>query len=255
MKKLPKYLPTYQIKFTGKDIFPIRHEELPGMLIIPRAGEKLSFGMYDFPAKKLTGTYHMEVTNEVVLHGVRGVEIKSNYTSTSEPDESNIIFAQLTNTFCRYLGGMTVDDSGTRSIVTFVDDAFDSAYGIGENNCGFEVERKHRGDIILSEGDLSAKIGKDVSDIVGRYTVTLGGKVYDTVRLVDIEASNSSYMMAEYYLDKHGRTILWRRFNRDDWAFDRYQKKWTEILPENERLIINGETYVHWYDCITDYVL
>lgn len=24
---------------------------------------------------------------------------------------------------------------------------------------------------------------------------------------------------------------------------------------ENERLMLNGETYVHWYDCITDYVL
>lgn len=94
-----------------------------------------------------------------------------------------------------------------------------------------------------------------MSDIAGRYTVTLGGKVYDTVRLVDIEASGNSHMMAEYYLDEHGRTILWRRFNRDNWAFDRYQKTWMEILPENERLYINGETYVHWYDCITDYVL
>ena len=33
------------------------------------------------------------------------------------------------------------------------------------------------------------------------------------------------------------------------------QKLWTEILPKNERMIVNGETYVHWYDCITDYIL
>ncbi|MBQ2976563.1 MAG: hypothetical protein IJE17_03650, partial [Clostridia bacterium] len=62
-------------------------------------------------------------------------------------------------------------------------------------------------------------------------------------------------MATEAYLDCHGRTVLWRRFNKDDWAFQRYQQKWTEKLPDNERLIINGETYVHWYDCISDYIL
>lgn len=28
-----------------------------------------------------------------------------------------------------------------------------------------------------------------------------------------------------------------------------------ELLPENDRLKVNGTTYVHWYDCITDYIL
>lgn len=60
---------------------------------------------------------------------------------------------------------------------------------------------------------------------------------------------------SEQYLDKDGRTILWRRFNRDDWAMERFQKRWSEQLPDNEQLIINGITYVHWYDCITDYIL
>jgi hypothetical protein len=58
----------------------------------------------------------------------------------------------------------------------------------------------------------------------------------------------------EQYLDQNGRTILWRRFNKNDWAFSRYGKLWTELLPDNERLTVNGETYVHWYDCVTDYI-
>ena len=49
--------------------------------------------------------------------------------------------------------------------------------------------------------------------------------------------------------------MLWRRFNRDDWAFDRYGKKWSEQLPKNDKLVINDVTYVEWYDCITEYVL
>ncbi len=46
-----------------------------------------------------------------------------------------------------------------------------------------------------------------------------------------------------------------RRFNRNDWQPESYGKPWTELLPDSERLTINGETFVHWYDCITDYIL
>ncbi len=38
-------------------------------------------------------------------------------------------------------------------------------------------------------------------------------------------------------------------------AFNRYQKLWTEILPESEKIVVNGEIYVNWYDCITDYII
>ena len=71
---------------------------------------------------------------------------------------------------------------------------------------------------------------------------------------LDIETYNAG-VVSEQFLDKNGRTILWRRFNRNDWAFDTYGKLWSEQLPGNEQLIINGQTYVQWYDCITDYIL
>ena len=44
--------------------------------------------------------------------------------------------------------------------------------------------------------------------------------------------------------------MLWRRFNRDDWAIDRYGKPWSALLPDNEQITVNGQRYVHWYDCI-----
>ena len=90
-------------------------------------------------------------------------------------------------------------------------------------------------------------------DIVGRYTVTINDKTYDTICVMDIGHFNNRIAI-EQYLDKNGRTVLWRRFNRNDWANKRYGKLWTEMLPQNERLTINGETYVHWYDCVTDYI-
>ena len=79
MKTLPKILPDYVIKRSSEPPFAVRHEELPGMLIIPRKGEKVSFCMYDRPEKKLTGVYHLEAIGEVVIHGIHGTEIASEY--------------------------------------------------------------------------------------------------------------------------------------------------------------------------------
>ena len=89
---------------------------------------------------------------------------------------------------------------------------------------------------------------------MGRYTVTINGKIYDTVCVIDCYTYNDG-VVSEQYLDRNGKTVLWRRFNRDDWHMDSYHKSWSELLPDNERLTVNGVTYVHWYDCITDYIL
>ena len=62
-------------------------------------------------------------------------------------------------------------------------------------------------------------------------------------------------IVTEQYLDSNGRTVLWRRFNRDDWRIDYYKQKWSDKLPNNERLSVNKELYVHWYDCVTEYIM
>ena len=227
MKHLPQVLPDYTIRRSARAPFEVRNEELPGLLIIPREGEKLSFGMYDQPERKQSGIYHLEVTGAVVVHGIRGVEIASRYVGSDDEKEESTIFAQLTDSNCRYLGGMTMEEGGLRRITTFLDgDVFMDAYGIGEDNCGFEVNRRAKGVIAACENGMVTEVDGDVSDIVGRFDVTIDGKTYDTVRLIDLQQGRDSYMMCEYYLDQNGRTILLRRFNRNDWAMERYGKKW-----------------------------
>lgn len=67
--------------------------------------------------------------------------------------------------------------------------------------------------------------------------------------------NNCGNVALEQYIDKNGKTVLLRRYNQDNWAINHYKKKWSELLPDNDQLIVNGEIYVHWYDCITDYVI
>lgn len=254
MKEMPEMIPNYQITKLNLEPFVLKHEELPGMMIIPKLGEKCVFALYDFPERKQSGVYKLKVIGNIVIHGVRGVEIESEYRENGTVEKRKI-FAQLTDSYCRYLGGVYTDQNGTCHMETFLDESFEDSYGIGEDNCGFPTERRAQGLICEIEEGLQVDLQDDISDICGRFEVRIGGKIYDTVRILDFQPTESGVMLCEYYVDKTGHTILKRRFNKDDWAVERYQKKWTEILPENERMIVNGETYVHWYDCITEYVM
>lgn len=260
MKKLPEILPEYMVTREDKEPFPVKWEELMGWSIVPKLGEKISWGLYDSASRKRTEYTDMEVVGKAEVHGIEGVEIiavqhdAENYYRTGSINEIERRFvAQLTDTHSRYLAESHVEN-GIRKCYTFLDDNFMNNWGFGEDNCGNETNLSPRGLLTREDDHITGDVKSEILDIVGRYTVTIGGKSYDTICVMDIECFNDA-IASEQYLDKNGRTILWRRFNRDDWAFAHYGQKWSEKLPDNERLQINGETYVHWYDCITDYIL
>ena len=262
MQKLPEYIPDYSIERLDAEPFNVRWEELQGWMIVPRVGEKLTWGMYDFPERKRTEYTEMEVIGKAEVHGIEGVEIvamqfdPADYYRTGALDRVERRFvAQLTDTHSRYLAESHMED-GVRKCYTFLDgEAFLNNWGFGEDNCGNEVDLRPKG-LLHREGNcITGTIPREVVDVVGRYRVTIGGKSYDTVCVMDIECFNDA-VASEQFVDQNGRTVLWRRFNRDDWAIERFGgKPWSEKLPDNERLTINGETYVHWYDCISDYIL
>ena len=262
MQKLPEYIPDYTIERLDAEPFSVRWEELQGWLIVPRVGQKLTWGMYDFPERKRTEYTEMEVIGKAEVHGIEGVEVvamqfdPADYYRTGALDRVERRFvAQLTDTHSRYLAETHMED-GIRKCYTFLDgEAFLNNWGFGEDNCGNEVDLHPKG-LLHREGNcVTGTIPREVVDVVGRYRVTIGGKSYDTVCVMDIECFNDA-VASEQYVDQSGRTVLWRRFNRDDWAIDRFGgKPWSEKFPDNERLTINGETYVHWYDCISDYIL
>ena len=256
MKIIPGILPEYKIEYSDKKPFNVKWEELMGWFLVPKLGEKIIWGMYDIPSRKCNHIYDMKVTGKAMVHGIEGVELTAREANYSEKKEAiyRTFVAQLTDTHCRYLATIR-NDGDVRNYITFLDEeAFMPNWGFGEDNCGNETNLKVKGDI-KREGNIVTSTDKGfLLDIVGRYTVTINGKSYDTVCVMDIETYNCG-VVSEQFLDKNGKTILWRRFNRDDWAFKTYNKKWSEMMPGNDRLIVNGTTYVQWYDCITDYIL
>lgn len=256
MKKMPERIPEYKIEASAEHPFSVKWEELMGWFLIPKLGEKLSWGIYDIPSRKCSRIFNMQVTGKAKVHGIEGVELTAKETAYSnQKDVINRTFvAQLTDTHCRYLAAIR-NDGDIRNYITFLDgDEFLPNWGFGENNCGNETNLDIKGDIRRSGTTVTSADKDFLLDIVGRYHVAIAGKNYDTVCVMDIETYNNG-VVTEQFLDKNGKTVLWRRYNRDDWAFDFYHKKWSEQLPDNDRLTVNNVTYVHWYDCITDYIL
>lgn len=262
MKKIPEILPLYTITPSAEAPFPVKWEELMGWFLVPKLGEELTWGIYDYPSRKCSCLFEMKVTGKASVHGIEGVEIIAKESPDPDTPEKDVIapeklqrhfVAQLTDTHCRYLATMFYEGD-TKNYLTFLDgEPFTNNWGFGEDNRGNEVNIVPKGDIIREGSVITAADKQFLLDVVGRYTVTIGGKSFDTICVMDIETYNGG-VVSEQFLDREGRTVLWRRFNRDDWKAQKYGGRWTELLPEMERLTVNGETYVHWYDCITDHV-
>jgi len=255
MTKLPEYLPQYHIEASDLTPFTVKYEELMGFCIVPRLNEKVTWGSYDIPSRKMNDYTEAAVCGKAEIHGIEGVEIVAKQHDCKSRNVTERYFvAQLTDTHCRYLAESHVEH-GVRKTFTFLDsDIFMNNWGFGEDNCGCPIDIVPHDTIHREGNDIKVSGTEETVDIVGRYLVTINGKTYDTVCVMDIGHFNHKIAI-EQYLDQNGRTVLWRRFNKNDWAFSRYGKLWTEMLPDNERLMVNGETYVHWYDCVSDYII
>ncbi len=261
MEKMPEIMPEYRIIPNGRKPFEVKWEELMGWFIVPKQGEKLCWAMYDFPARKRGEYVELAVSGKAEIHGIEGVVVKSKEYDAmpcNRIDETGYaertFVAQLTGTHCRFLAESHAVN-GVVKLHTFLDtDEFLPNWGFGEDNCGNETHIAPKGDIVRNGDEITAKDKPFLLDVVGSYTVEIGGKSFDTICVVDIETYNEG-VMSEQYLDRHGRTVLWRRFNSDDWGRQHDGKPWTERLKGNETVRVNGKTYVHWYDCLTDYVL
>lgn len=270
MKELPEFLPYYKIETTDKPLFECKWEEANGYGIVPKLGEKYYGAVYEIPERKMSKTFPVlkaSVTGKAIVHGVEGVEI---FVENTPVGMENRIVVQLTDSRFRFLSTSFIRDD-VRHNLTFLDgDDFLEGWGEGEDNCGRDINIKRKGFITRTGSKIECpdvmnenfdnqgykeKLKRKnvyVYDVVDSCTVTLDKKVYETIRVMMI--TNNDDIAMEIYLDRNGRTVLSRRFNHDNWMTDKNEQRWSEKLPDNERIIINGKLYVHWLDSISNYI-
>ena len=249
--KFPATMPAFTIETMSEKPFDIRFEEIPGWLIIPRVGEKASFAFYDNPEQRFTGMHIMHCVREAEIHGISCVQVETEYVDENgNISDKHSKFMRLTDTHVSYVAEMRIQDNILR-FGSFYDDGWLENYQVGDNNIGREIYQKSKG-ITTLNGDGTLTVTKEeCADIIGRYKLEINDRFYDTIAIVEV----CEGIMTILYVDQDGRTVLFRRYNRFDWKQDRYKALWTNKLPNSEVLIVNGDNYVHWYDCIGDYVL
>ena len=255
MKKLPEKIFDYTIREIEGKPFEVKWEELMGWLLIPREGNKIRWGLYDFPERTMTEEVEMKCHGEAEIHGIRGVKIDAVEKQGKEKMERKFV-AQLTDTHCRYLAEAHYED-GVEKLYTFLDgDAFLTNWGYGPDNIGNETNLICRGRIVRKGSAVEYDDKDRIMDVVGRYEVTINGKTYDTVCLMDLGTYDENAII-EQYIDPNGRTVLWRRFNKANWRwnYNHFEEILDDKLKDNESITVNGQVCYHWYDCISDYIL
>ena len=253
---LPEFIPDYTITKLEEEPFEVLWEELMGWFLIPKEGNHLFFGVYDYPQKRCSEYFELSCAGKAEVHGLKGVRVHAKETDTRGNVINREFIAQLNETHCRYLAEAHQED-GVQKFFTFLDgEAFLNNWGFGEENIGNETHLKAKGLICRKGNEVITANEKEVMDVVGRYKVSINGRAYDTVCLMDIGAYDEN-TVSEQYIDRSGKTVLWRRFNTRNirWLFDGFEEVPEEQLKDNEKILVNGKECIHWYDCITDYVL
>lgn len=255
IKNIPTFAPVYQIVPSEKEIFSVVCEEVPGWLVTCRVGEKARFAFYDDPDRHCSGVYTMECVKHANIHGIDCVQIAVTEQEENGQTRKHDLFVKLTDTHCMYIADMRMENN-VLSFGSFMDGDWLKNYGIGENNCGRETRQSAKGNAVLHpDGSITVNekiIETGESDLIGRFTVTIGNKSYDTVAMLSLDCNS---ILVLQYVTQDGRTVLFRRFNRYDWQQERYGAPWTEKLPDSETVMLNGHVYVHWYDCMPEKVL
>lgn len=255
--KFPQIMPEVIITKSNLKEFEVKCEQDIGYFIIPRLGEKSKFATYDFdnyPTMRKTSETTVRVLGKAIIHGVECVEMEEEEANEDGSKYGFTMFERLTDTHLQTVAAIN-NHNGLKNISTFLDDDFLSFWGYGENNCGVELLQRRTGIVECNENDELYKDNIDThnSDIVGRYIVKIGNKKYDTIRQLYF---NSHGEIVENYINTEGKVVLFRRFNKFDWRYKKgYDKLWTEMFPYSDRIILNGDIYVHWYNCLPEYVI
>ena len=229
--------------------FAVDCRELPWWFAIPEVGDRTLWAMYDPPDWRVTYVYDMSAARRANIHGVDGVEIVS---EEWEPDKGwcageRTMYAQMTEDTVGWIAMSYLRDD-ERVYSTYLDEGFEANWGPAMArhmaDRGKYVAQPDGSYVALERG--SGEIG------AGVFGVTIGDAEHTCLRVLDVRPEpDERGELVEAYLTRDGRTAYWRRYNGRRWKIERYGQAWDEKLPDNDRLVIDGVTYVHWYDCLT----
>ena len=238
-----------------KDItFDVSVNEVPWMYCSLKVGDRTTWGIYDAPEWKLTDCCTTDTLRKAEIHGIDCVQIElSDYSNPmkTEPDKTHCLFVHSDERQIQYVAASS-EENGTFKLISLYDDEFLKNYYIefGRNVKDLSFGLYKDGNL----NDVGILLKNEQFTIgAGVFDVKIGDKTFECLRVLD-RWESSPRILVENYMSREGRSILFRRYNHPVWKLERYGQRWDEKLPEAGRITINGEAYIHWYDCMSDIV-
>jgi len=245
----PAKRPQIDIKPSRAKPFAVDCRELKWWFGIPEVGARTLWTIYDPPDWKLANATDMRSVRRARVHDLEGVEIEVDEWTREEGWEPVkwTMYGRLSEMEVQWLATARMVD-GERRLSTFLDEEFMADWG------GPEPRRlEDKGRFVEVEDGVYEQRKVEPGGIgAGMFTISVGDRRFTCLRVLDVpERVDEGGTLVEAYLEKNGRTVLFRRYNGRKWKLGGERRPWDEAFPEHRRLVIEGVTYVHWYDCLT----
>ena len=271
-RSFPEYRPEISIAKSPGKSFSIDLRELSWWFIVPEIGDEVQRANYDptrdGSAWKLTEVMAMAARRRAIIHGRECVEIEIeeqrywdrevflpfNY-GPEEEDRDTKVWGRLAETEVQWLAVESMKSDGTRELRTCLDEDFGWDFGMSPRlveDKGYLIEQPG--------GTFERKADAPEVFSHGLFTVRIGEREFECMRVFDIEeGASEGKVMVLAYITRAGRTLLFRRYAGNRWGkrkeaphYHGVAMTWEEDLPHADRLVIDGVTYVHHYDSLTD---
>ncbi len=269
-RPFPQHRPEIRIEPSQEEPFRIDFKEMAWWFIVPEVGYGIRYGSYG-PSKegnapwRLSETVSLATQRPAIIHGRPCVEIKvenqhlTTMTGDNVPNQKKDVrvkvWGHLAKNVVEWIAVESLRPDGTRELMTFLDEGFYDDWDpsprlIEDRGClRFQPDGS-----FTSQADAPKIVGAGVFDVY------IGQQRFTCLRVFEIEQEATERdVMVEAYITQAGRTVLFRRYNGNRWAKRDAPPHnwgeamtWEEDLPHNDRIVIDGATYVHYYDNLTD---
>ncbi len=251
----PEQRPEIIIAPSDEQLFEVDWRELAWWFAIPEIGDRTLWAIYDPPEWRLASYTNMVTLRPAVVHGIDGVEIAAIAQELEDEEHTHpwTFFACMTQSRVQYLATMSLRN-GKRRLYTLLDEGFDADWGESQRcvrSTGRFVEQP---DGSYRQSTHQVGPGEEVEGM-GVYELSVGGRSFTCLRVLDVSLTPSEEdILMEGYLTRDGRTVLCRRYNGRQWHRKpgNAHAPWDERFPTHNRIVIDGVTFVHWYDCLSD---